>query len=98
MILYSSVKRHGHLAQLVESLLDVQVVSGSIPLVSTMKKALLSSDKGAFFSYAFLAEHDAHFVRYAGFACDARLRRVDGTQRIIYHIAAASLITFLQTG
>ncbi len=36
MILYSSVKRHGHLAQLVESLLDVQVVSGSIPLVSTI--------------------------------------------------------------
>ncbi len=37
MILYLSVKRHGHLAQLVESLLDVQVVSGSIPLVSTNK-------------------------------------------------------------
>ncbi len=35
MLLYSSIKRNGHLAQLVESLLDVQVVSGSIPLVST---------------------------------------------------------------
>jgi len=25
---------------------------------------------------AFLAEHDAHFVRDADFACDARLRRM----------------------
>ena len=48
-------------------------------------------------SDAFLAERDAHFVRDAGFACDARLRRVSGTHRITYHSAAASLITYLQT-
>jgi len=49
-------------------------------------------------SDAFLAERDAHFVRDAGFACDARLRRVSGTHRITYHSAAASLITYLQIG
>ena len=47
-------------------------------------------------SDAFLAEHDAHVVRDAGFACDARLRRVSRTHRITYHSKAASLITILQ--
>jgi len=28
-----------------------------------------------------LSERDAHFVRDAGSACDARLRRVSGTHR-----------------
>ena len=51
MILYSSIKRHGHLAQLVESLLDVQVVSGSIPLVSTNKKRNFCLTKVPFFVY-----------------------------------------------
>ncbi len=42
--------RYGHLAQLVESLLDVQVVSGSIPLVSTRKEApFVYRTKGASF-------------------------------------------------
>ena len=45
---------------------------------------------------AFLAERDAHCVRDAGFARDARLRRMCGTHRITYHSAAASLITYLQ--
>ena len=35
-------------------------------------------------------------MRDAGFARDARLRRVSGTHRIAYHSAAASLITYLQ--
>ena len=47
-------------------------------------------------SDAFLAERDAHCVRDAGFARDARLRRVNGTHRITYHSEAASLITYLQ--
>ena len=38
---YNSQCSHGHLAQLVEHLLDVQGVSGSIPLVSTIKKSSL---------------------------------------------------------
>ena len=50
----------------------------------------------SFLSDAFLAERDAHFVRDAGFACDARLRCVVRTHRITHHSAAASLITFLQ--
>ena len=54
--------------------------------------------KETFLSDAFLAEHDAHFVRDTGFACDARLRRVGTTHRITYHSATASLITNLQTG
>ena len=37
-----------------------------------------------------------HCVRDAGFARDARLRRVCGTHRITYHSKAASLITYLQ--
>ena len=41
-------------------------------------------------SDAFLAERDA------GFARDARLRRVNGTHRITYHSEATSLITYLQ--
>ena len=45
---------------------------------------------------AFLTERDAHCVRDAGFARDARLRRVCGTHRITYHSEAASLITYLQ--
>ena len=45
-----------------------------------------------FLSDAFLEERDSHFVRDAGSACDARLRRVGGTQRITYHSEAASLI------
>ena len=45
---------------------------------------------------AFLAERDAHCVCDAGFARDARLRRVCGTHRITYHSKAASLITCLQ--
>ena len=49
-------------------------------------------------SDAFLAERDVHFVRDAGFARDARLRRVRGTHRITYHSAAASLITYLIPG
>ncbi len=36
---YNNQCSHGHLAQLVEHLLDVQGVSGSIPLVSTIKKS-----------------------------------------------------------
>ncbi|MBQ4565602.1 MAG: hypothetical protein IJA48_04570, partial [Oscillospiraceae bacterium] len=47
-------------------------------------------------SDAFLSERDAHCVRDAGFARDARLRRVGRTHRITYHSAAASLITLLQ--
>ena len=47
-------------------------------------------------SDAFLAEHDAHCVRDAGFARDARLRLVNGTHRITYHSEATSLITYLQ--
>ena len=43
-------------------------------------------------SDAFLAEHDVHFVGDAGSACDARLRRVGGTQRITSHSVAASLL------
>ena len=50
-----------------------------------------------FLSDAFLTEHDAHFVRDAGFAYDARLRRVGGTHRITYNNIAASLIIYLQT-
>ncbi|MBP3412165.1 MAG: hypothetical protein J6K89_02805, partial [Oscillospiraceae bacterium] len=50
--------------------------------------------KRVFLSDAFLAEHDEHFVGDAGSACDARLRRVRGTQRITYHGEAVSLITF----
>jgi len=46
---------------------------------------------------AFLAERDAHCVRDAGFARDARLRRVGRTHRITYHSVAASLITYLKT-
>ena len=49
--------------------------------------------KGAFLSDAFLSERDAHFVRDAGFACDASLRRVSRTHRITYHSKATSLIT-----
>ena len=45
---------------------------------------------------AFLAERDAHCVRDADFARDARLRRVNGTHRITYHSEATSLITYLQ--
>ena len=44
---------------------------------------------------AFLTERDAHCVRDAGFARDARLRRVNITHRITYHSEAASLITDL---
>ena len=47
-------------------------------------------------SDAFLAERDVHCVRDAGFARDARLRRMNGTHRITYHSEAASLITYLQ--
>ena len=45
---------------------------------------------------AFLTERDAHCVRDAGFARDARLRRVCGTHRTTYHSEAAILITYLQ--
>ena len=73
-------------------------VTGSSPVSSTNKKVpFVYQTKGTFLSDAFLAERDAHFVRDAGFACDARLRRVSGTHRITYHSAAASLITYLQT-
>ena len=48
-------------------------------------------------SDAFLTERDAHFMRDAGFTRDARLRRVNGTQRNTYHSEATSLITYLQT-
>jgi len=62
------------------------------------KKSLLSiRTKGTFLSDAFLAERDAHCVRDAGFARDARLRRVCGTHRITYHSEATSRITYLQT-
>ena len=47
-------------------------------------------------SDAFLAERDAHCVRDADFARDARLRRVNGTHRITYHSEATSFITYLQ--
>ena len=47
---------------------------------------------------AFLAERDAHFVRDADFVCDARLRRVKGTDiiscvisRISYRVSDISL-------
>ena len=61
------------------------------------KKSLLSYDKRDFLSDAFLSERDAHCVRDAGFARDARLRRMKGTHRITYHSAAASLITYTLT-
>ena len=63
----------------------------------TKKVSFVYRTKGTFLSDAFLAERDAHFVRDAGFACDARLRRVSGTHRITYHSEATSLITYLQT-
>ena len=50
---------------------------------------------GVSFRDAFLTERDAHFVRDAGFARDARLGAC-GTHRITYHSEAASLITYLQ--
>ena len=53
--------------------------------------------KGTFLRDAFLTECDAHYVRDAGFARDARLRRAGRTHHITDHSAAASLITYLQT-
>ncbi len=72
MILYSSVKRHGHLAQLVESLLDVQVVSGSIPLVSTRKETPFALGQKVFLFCEINPCRicEMHFVR------EIRLRRV----------------------
>ena len=78
--------------------MDRSLDRGSTPLASTNKKvAFVYLTKAAFLSDAFLAERDAHFVRDAGFACDARLRRVSGTHRITYHSNAALLVTYLQT-
>ena len=71
--------------------------AGSTPVPCSSKKSLLSYDKRDFLSDAFLSERDAHCVRDAGFARDARLRRVNGTHRITYHSVATSLITYLQT-
>ena len=69
---------------------------GSSPVRVTNKKtSFVYLTKEVFLSDAFLSEQDAHFVRDAGFACDARLRRVGGTHRITYHSIAASLITYL---
>ena len=68
--------------------------AGSSPVARTNKKVpFVYQTKGTFLSDAFLAERDAHCVRDAGFACDARLRRVGGTHRITYHSTAASPIT-----
>ena len=50
--------------------------TGSSPVTSTKKAPFIYRIKGAFLSDAFLGERDAHFVRDAGFARDARLRRV----------------------
>ena len=69
--------------------------AGSTPVPCSSKKSLLSYDKRDFLSDAFLSERDAHCVRDADFARDARLRRMKGTHRITYHSAAASLITCL---
>ena len=66
--------------------------------LSQQKVPFVYQTRGTFLSDAFLAERDAHCVRDAGLACDARLRRVSGTHRITYHSAAASLITYLQNG
>ena len=75
---------NGRLAQLVEHPLDVRAVMGSSPLASTNKKAsFVNRTKEAFLSDAFLTERDAHFVRDAGFARDARLRRVCGTHMAV---------------
>ena len=62
------------------------------------KVSFVCQTKETFLRDAFLAERDAHGVRDADFVCDARLRRVCGTHRITYHSAAASLITYLQSG
>ena len=45
---------------------------------------------------AFLTERDAHCVRDAGFARDARRHARERTHRITYHGVASSLITYLQ--
>ena len=45
---------------------------------------------------AFLTERDAHCVRDAGFARDARRHARERTHRITYHSEAATLITYLQ--
>ena len=66
-------------------------------LTLRQKKVLLSTDKRAFFNDAFLAEHDAHFVRDAGVARDAHLRRVGRTHCITYHSVAVSLFTLLRS-
>ena len=63
-------------------------------LLGNKKVPFVYRTKGTFLSDAFLAERDAHSVRDAGFACDARLRRVSGTHRITYHSAAASLTSY----
>ena len=62
--------------------------AGSTPVPCSSKKSLLSYDKRDFLSDAFLSERGAHCVRDAGFACDARLRRVRRTHRITYHLFA----------
>ncbi len=52
----------------------------------------------AFLSDAFLSERDAHLVRDAGFARDARPWRMSRTHRITYHSEAASLVTVSANG
>ena len=71
--------------------MDRSLDRGSTPLASTNKKvAFVYLTKAAFLSDAFLAERDAHLVRDADVACDARLRRVSGTHRITASKASAS--------
>ena len=63
--------------------------------LSQQKVPFVYQTRGTFLSDAFLAERDAHCVRDADFARDARLRRVNGTHRITYHSEAVSLITII---
>ena len=88
-------KPPGPVAQPGERTVRIRKAEGSIPFRSTSKKvSFVYRTKEAFLSDAFLEEHDAHSVCDAGFACDARLRRVVRTHLITYHSTAASLITF----
>ena len=64
--------------------------------LSQQRNLICLLEKSGVLRDAILTERDAHCVD-AGFARDARLRRVCGTHRITYHSAAVSLITYYRT-